>query len=125
MLRVACFMESIYQEIILEHYKHPQNFGKIKNPSKKTSVSNPSCGDKIEMDVIFEGKKVKEIMFNGRGCAVSQASASLLTEYSKGKTNDELQKLNKTFMIKLLGIELGPNRVRCALLPLEALHKLL
>lgn len=116
---------SIYQEIILEHYKNPRNFGTLKSPSKKTSVSNPSCGDKIEMDVVFTGKKIMEIKFSGQGCAISQAAASLLTEYSKGKTNEELQKLDKEFMIKLLGIELGPNRIKCALLPLEALHKLL
>lgn len=117
-------MQSIYQEIILEHYKHPRNFGTIRNPSKKTSVSNPLCGDKIVMDIVFTDKKIKEIKFNGQGCAISQASASLLTEYSIGKSKDTLQKLDKEFMIKLLGIELGPNRIKCALLPLEALHKL-
>ena len=116
---------SIYQEIILDHYKNPRNFGNIRNPSKKTNVSNPLCGDKIEMDVLYKDKKVGEIMFSGQGCAISQASASLITEYVKGKTKEELKKLDKDFMIKMLGVELGVNRIKCALLSLEALHKLL
>ncbi|MBI4009426.1 SUF system NifU family Fe-S cluster assembly protein [Candidatus Roizmanbacteria bacterium] len=116
---------SIYREIILDHYKNPHNFGTLKNSSKNTSVSNPLCGDKIEMDIFFEKNKVNDVSFRAQGCAISQASASLLTDYTKGKTKEELKKLDKDFMIKLLGVELGVNRVKCALLPLEALHKLL
>ncbi|OGK39455.1 SUF system NifU family Fe-S cluster assembly protein [Candidatus Roizmanbacteria bacterium RIFCSPLOWO2_01_FULL_35_13] len=116
---------SIYQEIILEHYKNPHNFGTIKDPTKKTSVSNPLCGDEIEMEIVFKKNKVSEIMFKGQGCAISQASASILTDFASGKSKDDLKKLDKNFMTKLLGIELGPNRIKCALLPLEALHKLI
>ena len=118
-------MTSIYQEIILEYYKNPHNFGSIKNPSKKTVSYNPSCGDRIEMDIIFEKNNVKEIKYRGTGCAISQASASMLTDHAKNKSKDDLKKLYKDFMMKLLGIELGPNRVKCAVLSLEALHKLI
>ncbi len=118
-------MTSIYQEIILEYYKNPHNFGTIKNPSKKTVSYNPSCGDRIEMDVLFAKNMVTDIKFRGSGCAISQASASLLTDYVKNKSKDDLKKLDKDFMMKLLGIDLGPNRVKCAVLSLEALHKLL
>ena len=118
-------MSSIYQEIILDHYKNPHNYGSIKDPTKKTSVSNPLCGDEITMDILFNKNKVEQIKFSGKGCAVSQASASILTDFVLHKSKDELKKLDKEFMIKLLGIELGPNRIKCALLPLEALHKLL
>src|SRR3990172_2442593 len=105
-------MQSIYQEIILEHYKNPHNFGSIKDPTKKTSVSNPLCGDDIEMEIVFKKNRVTEIKFKGKGCAISQASASILTDYALNKSKDDLKKLDKEFMIKLLGIELGPNRVK-------------
>ena len=116
---------NIYSEIILDHYQNPRNFGTIKNPSKKTVIFNPSCGDRIELDIIFSKDKIKEIKFRGEGCAISLASASILTGYTLHKAKDELKKLDKDSMIKLLGIELGPNRIKCALLSLEALSKLL
>jgi len=116
---------NIYSEVILDHYRYPRNFGTIKYPTKKSSLFNPLCGDKIEMDIIFEKDKVEEIKFRAQGCAISRASASILTDHALGKAKDELKKINKDFMIKLLGIELGPNRIRCALLSLEALHKLI
>ncbi|MBI4226345.1 iron-sulfur cluster assembly scaffold protein [Candidatus Roizmanbacteria bacterium] len=116
---------SIYQEIILEHYKNPHNFGTIKNPSKRSSIFNPLCGDKIELEAIFKKGKVEKIKFRAQGCAISQASASILTDHVLGRIKEDLKKLDKDFMIKLLGIELGPNRIKCALLPLEALHKLI
>lgn len=116
---------SIYQEIILEHATHPRNVGSIPNPTKTVMVHNPLCGDKIEMDIILDKNKVADVRFNGKGCAISKASASLLTEYAKGKTKQELNKMAKIDMIKLLGIDFGPNRLKCALLSLEALKKLL
>jgi len=116
---------NIYSEVILDHYRYPRNFGRIKNPSKKSVLFNPSCGDRIELDALFEKDKVKEIKFRAQGCAISQASASILTVQATGKLKEDLKKIDKDFMIKLLGIELGPNRIRCALLPLEALFKLI
>ena len=115
---------SLYSELILDHYQNPRNFGEVNHPTHQSKVSNPLCGDKIKMTVKIEKNKVADIKFEGVGCAVSKASASMLTEYLKGKTKEELQKVDKKFIIKMLGIELGVNRIKCALLPLEALKKL-
>lgn len=118
--------ESIYQkELILSHWRNPRNFGRIESPNKKSFLSNPSCGDEVRIEAKIEKGKVKEIKFWGRGCIISMATASLLTEYAKGKTIAHLKKLNKDFIFQLIGIQLGPTRLKCALLPLEALQKLL
>ena len=116
---------NIYQDIILDHYHHPHNQGKINKPDQLAIVNNPLCGDKIEMTVNFEKNKIKEIKFQREGCVISNASASMLTDYVKGKSKQELKKLDSKFIIKMLGIDLGINRIKCALLPLEALRKLL
>jgi len=116
---------NIYQDLILDHYHHPHNKGKIDKPSESVKVNNPLCGDKIEMTVNFEKNKVKEIKFEGEGCVISTASASMLTDFAKNKTKEELKKLDSKFIIKLLGIDLGMTRIKCAVLPLEALHKLI
>ncbi len=113
----------IYREKILAHYKNPQNFGRIKNPDASLEEGNPLCGDKIGMEVQIEDKKIKEIAFWGEGCAISQASASLLTEKVKGQSLEETKKLTKDDILNLLGIELSPARLKCALLPLEVLQK--
>ncbi len=115
---------SIYSEIILDHYNFPRNQGKLQSPTNTVVVSNPLCGDELLMDVLIKNNKVAELKFRGSGCAISLAAASMLTEYSLGKSTDELRKLNAGFIINMLGIELGPNRVRCATLSLEALHNL-
>ncbi len=116
---------SLYQERILDHYKFPRNSGEPKQYDKKVSASNTLCGDEITLFGSFKGKKVKKLSHMTQGCAISKASASLLCEYSAGKTKDQLRKLDQPFMIKMLGIKLGPNRVKCAMLALEALHALL
>lgn len=116
---------SIYQEVILDHYRRPRNSGTIKNPTKSALVFNPLCGDRIKIDISIKNDRVSEIKFSGEGCAISQASASLLTEHSKSKKASDLINLNKEFMIKLVGIEPGPTRLKCLLLSLEALHKVL
>lgn len=116
---------SIYQELILDHYKNPRNFGAIKKATKSIYLDNPFCGDKIRMDVVLKSATVTEIKFSGQGCAISQASASMLTEHAKGKKVSDLQKLNKSDILKMLGIELSPNRLKCALLPLEVIQKCL
>lgn len=114
---------SIYQDVILDHYRAPRNFGKINHPSVSSTFDNPSCGDRIQVDIVLEKNKIAQIKFSGQGCAISTAAASLLTEYVKGKSPDLLQELDRAFMIRLLGIELSPNRIKCALLPLEAITK--
>ena len=116
---------SIYSELILDHYQNPRNRGKIKNPTGSVFVSNPLCGDKIEMTIKKEDDKIVDVKFEGVGCAISTASASMLTEYAKGRSELDLKKLDQNFMIKLLGIKLGVNRIKCAMLSLEALNKLL
>ena len=115
---------SIYSEIILDHYNYPRNNKKLVNPSAKVHVDNPLCGDSLDMEITEEKGKVKEIGFTGQGCAISIASASLLLEYVKGKNVTEITSLTKDNVIGLLNIELSPNRLKCALLPWEALMKL-
>lgn len=116
---------TIYQEVILDHAGHPRNTGSIPNATKTVQVSNPLCGDKIKMDILIENGKVIDIKYMAKGCAISKASTSLLTSRVVGKTKDELKKLTKKDIMKLLQIDLGPNRIKCALLSLEALQKLL
>ncbi|MCX7881391.1 MAG: iron-sulfur cluster assembly scaffold protein [Patescibacteria group bacterium] len=116
---------SIYTEIILDHYQNPRNFGRIPNPSFHSQASNPLCGDRLELDIVVEEQKIKDIKFQGVGCAISIASASLVTETLKNKDLLYLKKIDKNFIIKLLNIDLGVNRLKCALLILEAIKKLL
>ena len=116
---------SIYQDIILDHYRNPRNTGTLKNSSNHIKVSNPLCGDMLEMDIQEKDGVISDIMFSGQGCAISQATASMVTEYAKGKSKDEIKKLDKDFIRELLGIQLSPNRLKCALLSLEALLKLI
>jgi nitrogen fixation NifU-like protein len=118
-------MSSIYQERILQHSSHPHNFGRLPSATNKILLDNPLCGDVIQMEVEVVDGVVKQAMFTGKGCAISKASASLLTDTVKNMHISELRKWDKVSMIKMLGIELGPNRLKCALLPLEALQKLI
>lgn len=114
----------IYREIILDHYKHPHNFGHISHPSGSHTLYNSACGDKITMEIVFDKKeKVSEVKFSGEGCAISQASASLLTDLVLGKTKKEILKLNSDTVFSLLHTELTASRVKCAVLPLEVLQK--
>lgn len=115
---------SIYQDIILDHYRNPRNAGTLKDATNHIKVSNPLCGDMIEMHIQEKDGTIDNIMFSGQGCAISQATASMVTEYAKGKSKEEIKKLDKDFILELLGIQLSPNRLKCALLSLEALQKL-
>ena len=112
----------MYQENILDHYKSPRNFGKINDASVHHHEYNPLCGDEIEMFLIIDkDKKIADVKFNGHGCAISQASASMLTEQIKGKNIDGLKKLTKENILEMLGITLSPVRLKCALLSLDTL----
>ncbi len=115
---------SIYEEIILDHYNNPRNNKKLKNPSAKIHVDNPLCGDSLDMEILEEDGKITEVGFTGTGCAISIASASLLSEFIKGKSKDEIQKIDKDSVVGLLNIELSPNRLKCALLAWEGFIKL-
>ena len=112
----------MYQENILDHYKNPRNFGKMENASVHHHEYNPLCGDEIEMFLIIdENKKIADVKFKGHGCAISQASASMLTEQVKGKNIDELKTMTKENILEMLGIPLSPVRLKCGLLSLDTL----
>ena len=111
----------MYQENILEHYKSPKNFGTLKNASVEHHEKNPLCGDELGMFLIIKGGKIAHVKFNGHGCAISQASASMLTEKIKGKTVKEAEKITKEDVLEMLGIELSAVRLKCALLSLDTL----
>jgi len=112
----------IYKEIILDYYKNPRNRGTIESPDSKARDSNPLCGDVIEMQLKFSDGKVSDIKFNGDGCAISQASASMLTELVMGKSIEDVRKIDKTVLLENLGSpNLGAVRIKCALLPLKVM----
>ena len=112
----------MYQENILDHYKSPRNFGKIENASVHHHEHNPLCGDELDMFLIIDKNKIiTDVKIQAHGCAISTASASMLTEEIKGKSLEELKKLTKENILNLLGIPLSPVRLKCALLSLDTL----
>ena len=115
-------MEDFYRELIIERYKDP-HFRGVLDPNDITyEDDNPSCGDHIQIDVrLDENGIVTEALFSGEGCAISQASADLLLESIIGKSVDDIKELSKEDILENLGIELGPVRLKCALLPLKVL----
>lgn len=115
-------MEDFYRELIIERYKEP-HFRGVLDPNDITfEDDNPSCGDHIQIDVRLDANgMVTEALFSGEGCAISQASADLLLESIIGKTVDEIKEITKEDILENLGIELGPVRLKCALLPLKVL----
>lgn len=115
----------IYREVILDHYKHPHHFGLLPKKDVAATLYNTSCGDTITMELCIDkkSKKIIDIGFTGSGCAISMASASMLTDALIGKTIDMAQNLKTKDMIKMLGTTLTPSRVKCALLPLEVIQK--
>ena len=114
---------NLYQDVLLDHYRNPRNRGALAHPDFQSGEDNPSCGDSINMYGRVENGRLVAVSFEGIGCVISQAAASLLTLEVIGKELHEIMKLDADFMRKLVGIELGPTRVRCALLALGALHK--
>ena len=109
----------IYKDIILDYYRHPRNFGDLPDPDVRAKDSNPLCGDVIEMQLKIKDGRIDDLRFKGRGCAISQASASMLTELVKGKTLEEVKLLVKDDVLDMLGIDPGPTRIKCALLGLK------
>jgi len=115
-------LSSVYSEIILDYYRHPRNKGTLEHPHIKAKDSNPLCGDIIEMQLELDGNdSVKDVRFNGQGCAISQASASMLTELVKGKTLDDVRNISKEEILSLIGGQLSAVRLKCALLSLKVL----
>jgi nitrogen fixation protein NifU and related proteins len=111
----------LYREEILDHYKHPHHFGHIDHPDLVFHDSNPLCGDEIILELKVEDGKVVDAAFTGHGCAISRAAASMMTDEIIGKSVEDLRGWQKEQLLDLLGIEIGPVRVKCALLPLKAL----
>jgi nitrogen fixation NifU-like protein len=132
-------LSALYQEMILDHYRRPRNKGTLENADASVEMKNPLCGDEIGLDVAFEGDAVRDLKFHGRGCSISQASASMMTQLVKGKRADEIDTIRKKFrdlmfgksdpddsqlgsLRALSGVARFPARVKCALLAWNALE---
>ena len=113
--------DQFYREFILDHYKNPRNFGRLDHPDITHEEDNPLCGDVIGMDFKVNAGVIEDIKFHGRGCAISQASASLLTERLKGLSLEDAKKIGKADVLGELGIDISPARIKCALLSLKVL----
>ena len=112
-----------YREYILDHYRNPRNYGTLEHPDVHSEDLNPLCGDQLAMDLLIEDDHVKEVRFKGRGCAISQASASMLSEMIEGRTVEEVRQLGKEDVLDALGISISPARTKCAFLSLRVLHR--
>jgi nitrogen fixation protein NifU and related proteins len=114
--------EQLYREQILDHYKSPQNFGELAEFDLEFEDTNPLCGDELKVQIALgEDGRIADLRFAGKGCAISQASASLVSDEVKGMTVDELLRLDKQFVLDLLGIDISATRIKCALLSLKVL----
>ena len=114
-------MDDLYRDYILEHYRRPHNFGVIESPDMRWEGANPLCGDRITMTLTVRDGRVADVAFTGRGCAISQASASLLTDEIRGKSLADVERITPDDVLDLLGIEISPARLKCALLSLDTL----
>ncbi len=126
----------VYRDLILDHYRNPRNFGHLKNPDVVVEENNISCGDRIVIEIKLYSpfslprrqagilhSRIKDIRFSGEGCAISQASASMLTEKVKKLSGKQILSMTLDDIIEMLGTTLTPSRVKCALLPLEVIQK--
>jgi nitrogen fixation protein NifU and related proteins len=118
-------MDDLYRDYILEHYRSPHNFGVLDDPTVSIEGANPLCGDRITLQLGVHGGLVDQVGFTGRGCAISQASASLLTDEIKGKPLAEVESFRADDLLDLLGIEVSPARLKCAMLSHDALRRAL
>src|SRR5437764_9719647 len=115
-------MDALYREQILEHYKHPHHFGELTEADLEFEDNNPLCGDELRVQIkVDDERRVSDIGFTGHGCAISQASASMVSDEVIGMPVDELLKLDKSFVLELLGIDISATRMKCALLSLKVL----
>jgi nitrogen fixation NifU-like protein len=113
-------MDDFYRENILDHYRNPRNKGHLENPTHSHEEHNPLCGDVLHIDLhVNDEDVIQEVRFDGQGCAISQASASMLTEMVQGKTLEEAKLVEKEDILEALGIDIGPVRLKCALLSLK------
>lgn len=116
-------MDDLYRELILEHYKHPRRRGRLERPDVSAEEHNPLCGDRVRIDLQIENGVITDARFDGRGCAISQASASMLTDEIIGMPVEQAKQFSKEQLLALIGIPLNHNpvRIKCALLPLKTL----
>ena len=119
--------DDLYREVILDHYKNPRGHGVIEDADAEAEGQNPLCGDEVAIFVSFDGDRIDDVKFRGRGCAISQAATSMLMEMIKGRSADEVASMSKDDLLDEVGIPLTPVRMKCALLGLTtlklALHK--
>jgi len=116
-------MDDLYRDEILEHYREPHNFGTLDAPDASYEGHNPLCGDRITIMLsVDDAGNVSDVAFSGRGCAISQASASMLTDEVRGLPLAEVEAMKNQDILDLLGIEISPARLKCALLSLDTLH---
>jgi nitrogen fixation NifU-like protein len=108
----------MYRQQILDHYKSPRNYGELEDPTFTHVGENPMCGDTIEMDVVLDDEEetIERVAFRGDGCAISQASASMLSEKLQGMAIDDLEELDRDDVTDMLGVDISPMRVKCAVL---------
>jgi len=112
--------DQLYREYILEHYKHPHNFGELSAPDLEAHDLNPLCGDELTIQLGLDDEgKIADVAFTGHGCAISQASASMLTDEIRGMTPEQLLGLDRGFVLDLLGIDISATRMKCAMLSLK------
>ena len=120
-------LDSLYREVILDHYKNPRGHGVIERADAEAEGQNPLCGDEVSIAVAFEGDRIADVKFQGRGCAISQAATSMLMDMVKGRTAQEVATMSRDELLDEVGIPLTPVRLKCALLGLGvlklALHK--
>jgi nitrogen fixation protein NifU and related proteins len=112
--------DQLYREYILEHYKHPHNHGSLEHADMEAHDLNPLCGDELTFQIALDEQGVvKEVAFDGHGCAISQASASMLSDELRGLTTEELLKMDRQTVLDLLGIDISATRMKCAMLSLK------
>ena len=113
--------DEIYRENILDHYKHPRHRGTLEQPDITYEDANPLCGDKLRMDLKVQDGRIEQVAFSGVGCSISQAAASMLCERIAGQPVEDVKAIGRDEMLEMLGIELGPVRLKCGLLALKTL----
>ena len=115
-------MDDMYREVILDHYKHPHNAGVLEHPDVSHEDNNPLCGDRIRIDLQIADGIITDARFQGRGCAISQASASILTDELRGMSLDEVRAYDPKTLLEEIGVPIGPARLKCALLSYKVLQ---
>jgi nitrogen fixation NifU-like protein len=119
--------DELYREVILDHYKNPRGHGVVAEADAEAEGINPLCGDEVAISIAFDGDRIEDVRFRGRGCAISQAATSMLMEMVRGRTAPEVAAMSRDELLDEVGIPLGPVRLKCAILGLGvlklALHK--